>query len=51
MRYLGEAYDLAKSNSPPSSAVTVDEDWESKKKVAVNTPRLISISGFQHLFE
>ena len=43
MRYLGDAYDQAKNNSPPTTAVTVDEEWENKKQIAVNTPRLISI--------
>jgi hypothetical protein len=48
MRYLGDAYDLAKTKAAPFPA---GEDWEAKKTVAVSTPRLISISGFQNLFE
>jgi hypothetical protein len=48
MKYLGDSYDRAKTKAPliPSEA-----NWEAKKAVAVNTPRLISISGFQNLFE
>jgi hypothetical protein len=48
MKYLGDSYDRAKAKAPliPSEA-----DWEAKKAVAVNTPRLISISGFRNLFE
>jgi len=48
MKYLGDSYDRLKSNT---LEIPTDSDWENKKAVAVNTPRLISIAGFNNLFE
>ena len=48
MKYLGDSYDQLKAQAPE---IPTEADWEAKKSIAVNTPRLISILGFKNLFE